>query len=255
MFNKRGQLTIFIIVAIVLLFSVSVYFFIVTRESEASLDSQRSGPAGEVYKYVEECIENASFSALESFGFQQGYHRVPEEKSIETIFYRIAYYYLKGEILIPSNDFFERELGKILDDRISEDCSDFLDFEGKFEINPRDVKSKATILEDSIIININYPISIRSGETTIEISKFAYTLQIRLGHIIDVSRILVEKIREEPDAIDLTFLLKQDIDISIDNYDKCNKIYILLDEMSETNTDDSYIFSFAVGFKEEYCTL
>lgn len=253
MFSQtRGQLTIFIIIAIVLLFSVLVYFFIVTQESEIDLDAQRSGPAGEVYVYVEACIQTAAFSAIQNFGYQQGYHIIPEDRSLETVFYRIAYYYLRGNSLVPRNDFLERELVKILNDKILQDCSDFSDFEGRFEVNSGNVKSQATIFEDKVVINVDYPLLIRSDETSVEVSGFTYTLPVRLGHVIDVSRILVSKIKEEPSAIDLTFLLNQDVDISVTNYDECSQVYIILDEQSQVN-NEPYAFSFAVGFSEENC--
>jgi len=254
MFNKRGQLTIFVIVAIVLLFSVLVYFFIVTRESEVSIEEQRSGPAGEVYTYTKECIEDAAFSAAERFGLQQGYYVIPEDISIETAIYRIAYYYLRGNILVPEIDLLEREFSKFLSEEIFFECSDFSEFENRFDITLGIIDSKTTILEDSVIVNVDYPIIIRSSDTNTEISRFSYTLPIRIGHIIDVSRDLVEKTREDPGFVDLTFLLNQDVDVSIADYDECTKIYILLDELSETNTGDPYVFSFAVGFEEEYCT-
>jgi len=251
--QKRGQLTIFIIIAIVLLFSVLVYFFIVTRESEVDVDPQKSGPAGEVYNYVEKCINDAAFSASELFGRQQGYHIVPFENSVDTAFYRMAYYYLEGATLIPPNEFFDGELSKIIDDEIEYYCSDFSDFEGRYDISSGKVESKVTIFEDNVVVNVNYPISIRNEDTATEISRFSYTLQIRLKHLVDVSRTLVEEIKKEPYSIDLTLFLNQDVGVSVVNYDTCTQVYLLEDEESETNTGEPYFFSFAVGFNEEFC--
>ena len=255
--KNKGQVTLFIILALVLVFAFGIYYYtnILQEDEAAIIEAQRSNLNSQpVYIYTEECIKNAAFQASYLFGFQQGYH-TPPDSSLDTIFNLIAYYYLKGASLIPDNDFFEQEFSKIMNDQLIEQCTNFSIFEERgYDINFDDVDSEIIILEDNVIINIDYPISIKIGDALTDISKFSYTLPVRLGHIIDISRILVEEIKKEPYAVDLTFLLDQDVDISITRYDACSKVYIIIDDLSETKREDEfYAYSFAVGFKEEYC--
>ena len=240
--------------ALVLIFIAGIYYVITQQQDKADIDVQRSGPAGPLYIYTEECIKDAALYSAYLFGYQQGYHIVPDN-SLDTVFYKIAYYYLKGDSLIPTNEFFEKEFSKIMNDQILEKCTDFSTFEERgYDINFGSINTKTTILEDNIIIKVDYPIQIGISDTTTEISDFDYTIQVRLGHILDISRSIVDEIKKEPYAIDLTFLLNQDVDISIANYDPCNQVYIRLDEESETREENEiYTYSFAVGFSEEYC--
>ena len=80
------------------------------------------------YVYFEECLRNAALDAAQQFGQQQGYYEVPEDRSIETVLYRIAYYYFEGKSLVPLNSIMEEELSKItkkfmLFDSIAENIS------------------------------------------------------------------------------------------------------------------------------------
>jgi len=249
--QKRGQVALFIIVAVVLIGAVSIYFVIISQE-ETEIAQRSDSP---VYLYVESCIQDAAFLAVEAFGRQQGYYIVPESRSIETVIYRMAYYYLEGETLVPTNEFFQKEFSKILNDEIIIECSDFSNFEEDGSIitfDANDIETTTRIFENEVVLNVNYPITVRDNESSVSFSRFSYTLPVRLGHIIDVSRTLVEKIKEEPNLVDLTFFLNQDVSISISDYDECNKVYIILDEESQVN-NEPYAFSFAVGFSEEYC--
>ena len=102
------------------------------------------------------------------------------------------------------------------------------------------------------MVDVDYPVSIRDENSSDRFSDFSYKLPIRLGHIIDVSENLVNRIKENQSELDLTYLLNQDVDISIDDYDECNKIYILIDNISIVN-DEPYAFTFAVKLDEQYC--
>lgn len=255
--KNKGQVTFFILLSLFLVIIFGFYFYSNTFQDDdaAVIEAQRSNLNSQpIYIYTEECIKNAAFQASAIFGFQQGYH-IPPNTSLDTIFNFIAYYYLKGSSLIPDNEFFEEEFSKIMNDQIVEQCTNFSIFEERgFDINFDNINTETTILEDTTIIKVDYPISIKIGNTLTDISKFSYTLPVRLGHILDISRTLVEEIKREPYAVDLTFLLDQDVDISITRYDACNKVYIIIDDQSETKIEDEfYAYSFAVGFNDEFC--
>ncbi|MBI2043322.1 hypothetical protein HYT25_02955 [Candidatus Pacearchaeota archaeon] len=255
--KKEGQIAIFVILAIVLVASVGVYFFIAKPEVFKTtifktIPEKLDSP---LYAYVNECIESAIYDSFEIFGLQQGYYE-SSSKSLDTGFTRIDYYYLEGAILIPETSFFEKELAKIINDKISESCSDFSIFEEDgyyINANIERINSETKISEDKVEVNVDYPVFITTNGSSTGFSEFSYEIPARLGHIIDVSRILVEKIKENPGETDLTFLLNQDVGISIDNYDECNKIYILIDEQSQIN-NEPFAFSFAAGFEEQYCS-
>ena len=251
MSGKRGQLAIFIILAIIVIAGVGIYFYI---EKPGVLETAPEKSNSPIYVYAENCIESAIYNSIEIFGLQQGYYESPKNY-FDTEFSNIAYYYFEGRILIPETSFFEEELSKIINEKIAEQCSDFSIFEEDgYNINSdiENINSEARISEDKIDVDISYPIFISENGISTGFSEFSYEISARVGHILDVSKILVEKIKESPGETDLTFLLNQDVDISVLDFDKCNKIYILIDENSTIN-GEPYAFSFAAGLEEKYC--
>ena len=250
MLKKRGQLTIFIIIAIVIM-SLAILFYFVFPNIKI-LNEESSSP---VHIYVKECLEDTIIYSAYIFGLQQGHYTIPRN-SLDTGISKIAYYYNEGEILIPSNEFFEKEFSNILDEEIRSRCSDFLDFEVEgYYITTKDSSNDIKILENDLEVRIDYPITVDDGEETESFSKFSYELPIRLGHIFDVSRDLVDKIKEEPYTLDLTFLLNQDVAVSVDKYDSCNQIYIIVDEESISIDNNFYAYTFAVKIEDKYCVF
>lgn len=249
--NRRGQLTIFIIIALLFLAGVLVYFAVFNNKTISLGSSKSSDP---FYVFADECVNNAVFSAIQRFGYQQGYYEVPERNSLETSIYRTAYYYKGGEIIIPENGFFESELSKFVNEEVSENCNDFSEFENDYLIRKGDVSSEISFLEEEILVEVNYPITISDNETSREFSEFDYEVPVRIGYILDVSRDLVDEIQREPTSIDLTKLLSYDLAVSVSDYDECNQIYLITDDKSVIFGEESYVFSFAVGFSEENCS-
>ena len=118
--DKRGQIAIFVIIAIVVVGAVGVYFFIA---KPGNLKIAEGKPDSPIYSYAEECIESAIYDSVEIFGLQQGYFDVPESNSLDTDFYRVAYYYLEGYQELDLNMKFPTDMssqGLLI--KVSSDC-------------------------------------------------------------------------------------------------------------------------------------
>lgn len=248
--GKKGQITIFIIIAVVVISVSSLAYFFYPKINAIG---SASDP---VYSYLSECIEGAILNSAQIFGYQQGYH-TPPAKSLETNSSNIAYYYFEGETNIPRDSFFENELSKIINERVIEECTDFIFFEEDgYLIEFRSPDASTRILEDELRVAVDFPVTAIYGEDVSRFSGFNYNLPIRLGHILDTSRELVEGIKNNPENIDLTFFLNQDLDISINEYDSCNQVYIIVDPESRGwLNEDEYVFSFAAKIDDQYCKV
>ena len=113
--------------------------------------------------------------------------------------------------------------------------------------------TKASILSEKTVVNINSPITIKTKNSVQEISKFSYEIPFRLGYTYDIANELIDKIIKEPNYIDLTFLLSKDLDISLIHFDECNDIYVILDNYSKTGENNNYLFLFAAKLEDKYC--
>jgi hypothetical protein len=248
--GKRGQITIFIIIAITIISISFLVYFVYPKINATFLTSDP------VYIYLEGCIEDAILSSAQIFGYQQGYH-TPPARTLRTNSSNIAYYYFEGEVHIPGNNFFENELAKIINERIVEECTNFLFFEEDgYLIEFENPSTRIEISEETFNARVNFPVTAIYGNDASRFSDFIYNPQIRISYVIETSRKLVEKIRDDPSAIDLTFFLDQDVDISISEYDKCNQVYIITDPKSRSWLQgEEYAFAFAVKLEDRYCEI
>ena len=248
--ENRGQITIFIIIAITIISMSSLIYFVYPK-IKTTLST--SDP---VYTYLKECVEDAILSSAQIFGYQQGYYTLPS-RTLKTNSSNIAYYYFDGEVHIPGNNFFENELAKIINERIVEECTNFLFFEEDgYLIEFENPDTRIEIFEETFNARVNFPVTAVYGNDASRFSDFIYNPQIRIGYIIETSRRLVEKIRGDPSDIDLTFFLNQDVDISISEYDNCNQVYIITDPKSRGwLQEEYYAFAFAVKINDQYCKV
>ncbi|MEK6983708.1 MAG: hypothetical protein AABX33_03980 [Nanoarchaeota archaeon] len=259
--RSKAQITLFIILVTILLFVVGIgIYFISNLQKEKIQNTQEKIQESNlelspINRYVEECLKKASIESAFELGLQQGYNEVPSPY-LDTNFSNIAYYSHKGNVLAPTTKIVEKELAKIIEENILIDCTDYSIFEKLgFNIEFNDINATTKIYNNEVIINVDYPLSIKKDNTISSVSKFTYALPIRLGHMLDVSNELVSAVSDEPYALDLTLLLNYDVDISVIHYDNCNDVYIIVDNESKTTYGDDYVFTFGVGLEEQYCKV
>ncbi len=248
---KRSQISLFILISLIVLIAVSLVLYLRGVE-EFEIDEYLDVPTeiAPVKTYIDECIKKSATEAAYIIGMQGGYNTLPE-KFLELIFSKVPFYYFEGNKLMPSKKDIENEFAVSTNERL-EACIDLSILESKgYKISLGNIETKIKINQNNVIARVNLPLTIEVGETVHEIKDFLYEVPIRLGHIYDVSEELIDKIVEEPYYIDLTFLLEQDLDISIIHQDECTDIYVILDNYSKTS--DDYLFLFAAKIDEEYC--
>ncbi|MBI3035760.1 hypothetical protein HYY71_05555 [Candidatus Woesearchaeota archaeon] len=255
----KAQISLFLILGIILLFVIGIgYYFVGNLKQEKVLEKtantqQISADFLPIKSYIDICLKDSSISAAYRIGLKGGYNVLPFD------FYDGDYadlpYFYKGKSQIPSKKIVENELEGLLAIEF-ENCIDFSLFEQQgFNISFTEATANTTILKDKIEVYVDFPVKIRKDGQYAEISSFSYEVPLRLGHILDISKELVNKIEKEPYYTDLTFLLGQDLDISLINSQDCNEIYLLYDNYSANSKISNYLFLFAVKIDEEYCNF
>jgi len=90
---KRGQVTIFIIIGVVLVGLILI--FLIFRLNKDSSDSDKKitidPDLQPIYSYVEKCIRDVGENAIIYIGTTGGYYNIPEKATN----YSVAYYYFE----------------------------------------------------------------------------------------------------------------------------------------------------------------
>lgn len=242
--DKKAQLTIFILVAFVLVLIAGLLIYI-NRQGEIMMRDQlqpiQETPAEilSIKNYVDKCIEDTLMPGIYLLGFQGGYiyNEQPVFLTDKDI---IRYHYHNEQNTSPSLIEMQNQLSQFMEQALPICIDDFQIFKqiGK-DITNGSIKAQ-TIIAENIEININYPITLReNGKTTSE-ETFIHTVPINLKHIYDINQRIVDKVQEDPKHIDLTFLSQFDTRVTVLPHSDNTIVYALYD-----NTAVEYVFMFA----------
>jgi len=247
--KKRGQITVFIILGLIFLIFFLIILFTKSYRIE-KIGAISSGELNPIKNYVDLCAKSSASDALYLLGVQGGY-TTPSELYFQSAYARIAYWYYEGEDISPTIEEMEQELSSYVNVALPE-CIESLNVfsDMGFEFEFGEINTKTKINENNVEFNINYPITIIKGESKAEISKFYKSFPVRLGHIHSIAKEIVEKEVEDPDWVDMTYLVNQDFNFKIYPYDENTLIYSMLDNQSIVELNTPFIFLFANGFNE-----
>lgn len=243
--EKKGQVTIFIVVAIVLIGIVGLYF---SLRGELKVDTF-TPESEEIYLFVENCIESTAEEAIYSIGQSGGYF-LPPELSTDS---GIPYYYYNGQNYMPYKEEIEEEVSEYINEMLSFCVKNFVDFP-EFNISEGEIKTETKILDNKVVLNIEYPINIKKGESTTRLKNFEnIEIPVRLGIVYDaVGKIIQDQLGHENICLSciLDIVLENDLYTEMIDYDEETIIFIIRDENSKID-DKSFEFIFANKYNTE----
>jgi len=174
--NKKGQVTIFVILGILIVVAGVLYF-----SFRDVVDSSVGGFSGsnQVKVFVDECFEEVSEEAVYLVGEGGGYF-ISENFSEETGFN----YHLYGEEnYFPSLETIEEEISLYVATNLFFCINDFQDF-SEFEIEYGKIDVSTEIFNDSVEVGLDFPVSVRKGEEVVRFESFdKIIIPVRLGEM------------------------------------------------------------------------
>jgi len=200
MINKKGQVTIFIIIAIILIAAVSLYFVLRDKISIQDIPSEIEP----VYTNIISCLEETTEEGVEYLALHGGYYEVPKSLSIAYFADNIPYYYLNSRKYVPSIERVEGELENYIHNYLS-NCLNFEDFEEQgYEIKEGDLLVSVNIKEDKIRTKLDYPLTLKKGESTKRLREFEIEIDSNVKKLLEVSEEVVDSYLEKPGFVCLT---------------------------------------------------
>ncbi|GAG34547.1 unnamed protein product, partial [marine sediment metagenome] len=156
-----------------------------------------------------------------------------------------------GKSYIPSKEQIENEISDYVDKELFFCTMNFVDFP-ELEISQGEIKTRTTIEEDKVILNVNYPLSITKENNTALIEDFEnIKIPVRLGVVYDsVEEIIQEQLSHESICLSciLEVSLENDLYVDMMDYDDETVIFIFRDENSKLN---EVVFEFVFANKYE----
>ena len=246
MVNKRGQITVFIVIGIIILALFFLFSFL-SRSKQEKLDIEFK----EIYNlqfekqsindFVESCIKQTTIYGSYLLGSQGGYI-YQNDKTLYAADSETAYHYYKGKPIIPIKEKMEDEISFFIKTTINF-CLDNLNSLGN-EVIFGELNVSTVINDEDIRIDLNYPVTVTKEDKQIKIERFNVNIPCRLGHIVDIGENLVEEQSTNKEFIDFDYLTSIDLKITLLPYDEETIVYSILDEKYIIN-EAPFVYSFA----------
>jgi len=191
-FSKRGQLTLFIVIAIIVV-GIIVFFASVGN----LIDRPIKGSEG-LRDSIVECLDFTTGNSFNFVSYQGGYNRPPEKYfSFDPTFY--PYYYYEGEVFVPSIDVIEGEMAEYVVENLA-DCLNDINSSG-FDVSYGKPNVKVGIGDDEVEYIVDMQILIERDENvmTLELSKFPVYYPSNFLKLYEVSKFYIEDLVNDPD--------------------------------------------------------
>lgn len=196
--NNRGQLTIFIIIAIVIVGMIVVFF--VFRDS--LIFTQIPAEIVPVYTTFLSCLEEDTLVGINFLGSQAGYIEIPEfepgssympfSSQLDFLGNPIPYwYYVSGNNIpkeqVPSKRDMEEQLGDFIEEKIN-NCRFDEYYEQGFEITFEEAEVEVIIEDNVVKLNIDMDLSIVKDEESVLIGEHKISVNSKLGTLYDSAK-------------------------------------------------------------------
>jgi hypothetical protein len=192
-FNERGQMAIFVIVAIVLVALIAAFFF---------FRPQLPGVFGGAFspnKYLEDCIEPELRPAVEILG-EQGSYQDPEGftlldgKKIKYLCYTDDFYETCNVQQPMTKGNFEKELNLMLKGKANKCMQNLIkEYEDRgYDVKSGGINSEVSVVPGMILVTYNAPLTVSKGSTTETFRNFDVETESEMYDLLFIAQSIVE---------------------------------------------------------------
>ncbi|MEK6969751.1 MAG: hypothetical protein AABW48_04960 [Nanoarchaeota archaeon] len=247
---KRGQVTIFMVVGILIIFLTAGIFLVKTFLVGEELKEVDPVPllSDSVNMYIESCIEKTGKNALVFVAQQGGYYELPALAE-----FGLPYYLYGNKSHIISKKELEIQISSYMNNELFFCIQDFVPFKkAGLDIEQKEIITSTKVFEEKVIFDINFPITIKQNSLAKSLAHFSQTIPSKLGRIHNMSLEFVYLDEKNPESICiscLTYLgLERDLRTEINPLREGIFLFIVIDE--NKGSPFEYLFLNRYEFQE-----
>lgn len=237
--HKRGQVTIFLIVGILLLAIFAGILYLTSTIQKERLELEEESPLTLKLKqpltsFVESCLRQTAVPGIYLLGLQGGIIYPDDPTTILlTENALINYGYLKGVDQL-SVEAMEQQLNRYVEENLFLCLDDFLRFaeEGIFITEKKPVKSDVKIRPDETVLQIKYQLEVRLGDDSFRMDSFSTNVPLRVGSTLREAKAIIRTHEENPAHLLPPEPAEQSYFISSFPFDAFTFIYSISDQNS-----------------------
>ncbi len=207
--EKKGQMTMFIIIAIVIVFGIIVYYIVREGIGIGGIPAELEP----VFDYYTFCIEQETRAAVQLAGSQGGYVEVPDyfpgseyapfSSHLNFLGFPVPYwYYISGNGLIKEQVPLKRDIEEGIAGYVEENLGncDFSSFYVQgYDIELDRASASVEIFDNEVNVNVDSDLTVSKGEVSGRRTEHNIEIGSKLGKFYNLARKIYEK--EKNDAV------------------------------------------------------
>lgn len=207
--RKRGQLTVFVIIGLVLVMSTLLFIYI--RQSTDLFRPREVVPAWvqPLKMDVENCLQQVATNGVKVLALRGGYIELPatlarDSRGVMELMegspFIVPYWHYKGRSYMPTRHDMEKELQSHINDEIDRCLANFSGHRNIFDIRIiSPPNTNATIGDKTVSLRLYYPIEVDNKASTekTEVSSYQAEVDLPLGRLHDLAKEIMEKETED----------------------------------------------------------
>ena len=196
--NKKGQVTLFIIIGVILLLTAGLVIYLTTQKVIKPVEEKIIMPEGTqpIYEYISECVYQTAKEGIIKMGLQGGYLDLPAAitntpasyVAIDSMgFAKTPYWLYNKQDRTPTKEFLQMEINSQLRQKLM-DCIDFSSFSPQYTVLQKgEFEPRTTLTEENVIIELNWPLEIQTAGKTIALNKIVKNIDVKLKEIHEIA--------------------------------------------------------------------
>jgi hypothetical protein len=249
MHQKKGQVTVFIIVGIIAILIIGA-FLLIRERTAAPPDQATAIDTSSLNSFVTSCAKQTAQNAVVYTGLRGGV--AFPEKYLAFAGIEMPYYFYEGVESVPSDEIIKETLKYYMDNSLKSCTNGFESFKTQgYTIEEGDVASTVTIAENEVIFDIDYPVTFSLGDSKETKSKFSANAAVMLPKMTGAAREYITAQKENPNAFRVGNLIdiSQKNDLTFESIDREEgKVIISFIDNNTQINKNPFVFSFAVKY-------
>ena len=234
----KGQVTIFIIVA-VLIIAIVILFF-----SFRGKIQKENPETAQIQNFVQECLDETSEFAVFDIAEKGGYE--DPSKISSTVVFNTPYYLKDNKILMPSREKIQEEISKYVVKQMDFCIDEFALFPG-YNIAEGKIIAESKIEPERVLVDINYPLTIIKSDSRFKLEDFNSEIPARFGIVYDaITEFIIQSKNYQGVCISCLVNISSENNLrsSFSDYDNKTTIFMVNDPQSELNNKE-FVYVFA----------
>lgn len=196
---KRGQVTIFIVISILIIFLIAGIFLVKTFLVGEELKEVDPAPmlSNSIKSYIESCIEQTGKKALTFVAQQGGYYELPPLSE-----FGLPYYFYENKSRLISKKELEQQISSYINNELFFCIQNFVPFKkAGLDIEQKEIIASAKISKEKVRFEVTFPVTIQQDALSKSIAYFSETVPSPLGVIYNMTAEFMRIQEEDPGRI------------------------------------------------------